>query len=93
MISLAVRGVSESQCTVIEEDPPDLVVTWENGAQWGVEVTRTYQQVESLGGGKPVSSAQTAATQRNFAEQLGERPKTYVSAATPSTWRGRILRA
>ena len=72
---LTMRGVSESQCTVIEDDPPDLVVTWENGAQWGVEVTRTYQQVESLGGGKPVSSAQTAATLRNFAEQLGEKTK------------------
>ena len=72
---LTMRAVSEFQCTVIEDDPPDLVVTWENGAQWGVEVTRTYQQVESLGGGKPVSSAQTAATLRNFAEQLGEKTK------------------
>ena len=72
---LTMRAVSEFQCTVIEDDPPDLVVTWENGARWGVEVTRTYPQVESLGGGKPVSSAQTAATLRNFAEQLREKTK------------------
>ena len=72
---LTMRAVSEFQCTVIEDDPPDLVVTWENGARWGVEVTRTYQQVESLGGEKPVSSAQTAATLRNFAEQLREKTK------------------
>ena len=38
-------------CAVNEDDPPDLVVTWENGEKWGVEVTRTYQQVPSFDGG------------------------------------------
>ena len=28
---LAMRGVSEFQCKVNEADPPDLVVTWDNG--------------------------------------------------------------
>ena len=66
-------GASGFQCKVNEADPPDLVVTWENGAQWGVEVTRTYQQVASFDGGEPVSSEQIAATLRNFAEQLGKK--------------------
>ena len=47
---LTMRGVSEFQCTVIEDDPPDLVVTWENGTQWGVEVTRTYQRCRGNAG-------------------------------------------
>ena len=72
---LTMRGIGGFQCAVNVKEPPDLVVKWDNGAQWGVEVTRTYQQVESLGGGEPVSSAQTAAALRNFAKQLGEKTK------------------
>ena len=32
----------EFRCEVNGNDPPDLVVTWEGGVQWGVEVTRVY---------------------------------------------------
>ena len=70
---LAMRGVSESQCKVNEADPPDLVVTQDNGAQWGVEVTRTYQQVEPFDGENLVSSEQIAAFLFGFAKQLGEK--------------------
>ena len=66
-------GASGFQCKVNEADPPDIVVTWENGAQWGVEVIRTYQQVASFEGGEPVSSENIAAPLRNFGEQLGEK--------------------
>ena len=40
---LTMRGIAGFQCAVNVKDPPDLVVNWDNGAQWGVEVTRTYQ--------------------------------------------------
>ena len=70
---LTMRGVSEFQCTVIEDDPPDLVVTWKNGAQWGVEVTRTYQRVASFDGEKSVSSEGIVAPLLNFAKRLGEK--------------------
>ena len=56
-----------------EDDPPDLVVTWENGEKWGVEVTRTYQQVPSFKGEEPVSSETITATLRKFAEKFGEK--------------------
>ncbi len=42
---LAGHGQSRFRCTVNLCDPPDLVVTWDDGSQWGVEVTRTYLQV------------------------------------------------
>ena len=72
---LAKRGVSRFQCTVNVADPPDLVVTWCNGVQWGVEVTRTYQQVTSFDGKKQVSSEQIGAPLRNFAKELGGKTK------------------
>ena len=70
---LTMSGVSEVRCAEI--DPPDLVVTWENSAQWGVEVTRTYHQVASFDGRKPVSSEQIGASLGNFAKQLGDKTK------------------
>ena len=39
------QGRSGFMCAVNPCDPPDLLVTWANGSQWGVEVTRTYLQV------------------------------------------------
>ena len=64
-----------AMCEMNADDPPDLVVTWENGVQWGVEVTRTYHQVASFDGKKLVSSEQIGAPLRNFAERLGEKTK------------------
>ena len=72
---LAECGVSRFQCTVNVADPPDLVVTWDNDIQWGVEVTRTYQQVTSFDGKQQVSSEQIGADLRNFAERLRENTK------------------
>ena len=42
---LAGQGRSGFTCTVNLCDPPDLLVTWNDRSQWGVEVTRTYLQV------------------------------------------------
>lgn len=42
---LAEQGRSGFTCTVNLGDPPDLLVEWDDGSQWGVEVTRTYLQV------------------------------------------------
>ena len=39
------HGQSRFTCTVNLCDPPDLLVTWDDGSQWGVEVIRTYLQV------------------------------------------------
>ena len=67
------RGESIRFAAVNADDPPDLVVTWENGDKWGVEVTRTYQQVAPFVEGEPVSSEGIIAPLRIFAEQLGEK--------------------
>ena len=67
------RGESIRCAAVNADDPPDLVVTWENGDKWGVEVTRTYQQVAPFVEGEPVSSEGIIAPLRIFAEQLGEK--------------------
>lgn len=72
---LTSRGASEFQCDKNLNDPPDLVVTWESGERWGVEVTRAYQQVEQIGKANAVSSVssqQESAFLRAFAEKLGE---------------------
>ena len=72
---LAMSGISGFQCAVAAEDPPDLLVNWNDGAQWGVEITRTYHQVASFDRKNLVSSEQIGAPLRNFAEQLGEKTK------------------
>ena len=72
---LTMSGRSGFQCAVHAEDPPDLVVNWNDGAQWGVEVTRTYHQVASFDGKKLVSSEQRGVPLWDFAEQLGEKTK------------------
>ena len=35
------QGELEFMCEVNTKDPPDLVIIWNDGTQWGVEVTRT----------------------------------------------------
>lgn len=42
---LAGSGRSGFTCIVNPCDPPDLLVAWDDGSQWGVEVTRTYLRV------------------------------------------------
>ena len=73
------RAVTKFKCEVSENDPPDLVVTWNTGVRWGVEVTRAYQQVEPIGNNfdkkakmPSVSSEGVAAALRAFARKLEE---------------------
>ena len=44
---LANQGKSGFRYKVNSNDPPDLLVTWDDGSQWGVEVRRTYEEVAS----------------------------------------------
>ncbi len=67
---LADHVVLNFQCMGKANDPPDLIVEWENGERWGVEVTRTYQQVRSIKGSKVVSSETVHLPLENFAECL-----------------------
>ena len=69
---LTKHGGSGFQCKENADDPPDLVVKWANGDQWGVEVTRTYQQVEPFDESNFVSSEQVGAQLRAFAKQIEE---------------------
>ena len=85
---LAKCGVSGFQCTVNVADPPDLLVAWDNGVQWGVEVTRTYQQVKSYDGKKQVSSEQIGAALRSFAKELGEETKDIRKRSYTYAWMG-----
>ncbi len=59
------------QCKVNANDPPDIIVTWESGDQWGVEVTQTHQLVASIDRTRVVSSAGVEAVLRRFAQELG----------------------
>ena len=72
---LAKQAQSAFDCKVNQQDPPDLIVTWANGLQWGVEVIRAYHQVPGIIKGKPVSSAQNMALLRCFAKDLKESTK------------------
>jgi hypothetical protein len=69
------EGKSGFHCEVNENDPPDIVITWQRGKRWGVEVTRTYQQVEQIGTLKTVSSEDVSARLQRFADELGEELK------------------
>ena len=42
---LKAHSYSEFVCELSECDPPDLIVKFSKDARWGVEVTRTYQQI------------------------------------------------
>ena len=72
---LSLQGKSEFRCDVNSADPPDLLVAWEDGSLWGVEVTRTYQQVASCGRTGEISSAQITEPLFRFGEKLGEETK------------------
>ena len=45
---LTKQALSAFHCKVNQQDPPDLIVTWPNGLQWGVEVIRVYHQVPGI---------------------------------------------
>src|ERR671919_1840710 len=60
------------QCKINANDPPDLIVSWEHGERWGVEVTRAYQQVDQIGNAETVSSEDVGAFLRAFGNTLGE---------------------
>ena len=66
---LSSEGKSGFSCDVNPHDPPDLLVTWDDGSRWGVEVTRTYQQVANQDRTSTISAA--AITERLWA--FGER--------------------
>ena len=80
---LAARGQSGFTCARNPCDPPDLLVAWDNGHYWGVEVTRTYLQV-------PGSAAAGNSTRRCIADhstpptrpflETSRSPKTIASA-------------
>ena len=66
------QGKLGFECNVNENDPPDLIVTWSDGVQWGVEVTRSYLQVARPGSNKSIASATITESLRRFGEDLGE---------------------
>jgi hypothetical protein len=68
----AARGEKRFQCKHNPNDPPDLIIIWEDGARWGVEVTRAYQQVNQIGNTSIVSSEYTTATLLDFANKIGD---------------------
>ena len=68
---LSEHGDSEYRCEVKANDPPDLIVIWENGDKWGVEVTQTHQHVASIDGSRIVSSEHVLVLLRRFAQELG----------------------
>ena len=62
-------------CRLNTDDPPDLIVTWDDRTKWGVEVTQTHLQVEGFQQGGIVSSASVSEPLLSFGEELGERMK------------------
>ena len=72
---LSLQGRSGFRCEVNSNDPPDLLVAWADGSKWGVEVTRTYQQVAACGRTDEISSAQVTELLFRFGEELGEATK------------------
>ena len=69
---LSLYGKSGFSCDVNSNDPPDLLIAWDDGSVWGVEVTRTYQQVASCGRADEISSAQITEWLLCFGEKLGK---------------------
>ena len=70
---LTEQGFSNFRFAPNRPDHPDLVVEWKDGARWGVEVTRTHQQVPLIGKPAPGSSDDVAAYLEKFAKELGNR--------------------
>ena len=69
------EGMSGCLCTINGNEPPDLIVTWKDGVEWGVEVTRTYQQVPSRGRANTSSSAGLTEPLFRLGQELGEATK------------------
>jgi hypothetical protein len=72
---LSESGRTGFHCRRNSKDPPDLVVAWENGSCWGVEVTRLYQYVQQITANlsaEPVSSEEVRSSLNRFGKQLGE---------------------
>jgi hypothetical protein len=69
---LTTQGESGCQCEINKNEPPDLIITWDCGERWGVEVTHAYQQVEQIGKPGTVSSESIFAFLQKFAEELEE---------------------
>lgn len=67
---LAAHGMPECPCEINENDPPDLIVTRENGERWGIEVTRTYHQVPLIGQSEIGSQQSVSAALWKFASKL-----------------------
>ena len=87
------------RCMVNANDPPDLIIKWEKGERWGVEVTRTYQQVSSIDESRVVSSETIYSYFSNFSEHLkktfiGQCERGYVlyleGPAPFSSWKPRV---
>ena len=72
---LTKEGKSGFRCEMNSNEPPDLLVTWNDGVQWGVEVTRTYLQVPSVNRARTSSSAGVSEPLLHFGEELGEATK------------------
>ena len=82
------QGESEFKCEVNTNDPPDLVITWNDGTQWGVEVTRTYQKVANGRNTRLIASAGMTEPLWRFVEELEEatrsaRTRNYVLSVGP----------
>ena len=82
------QGESDFKCEVNTKDPPDLVITWEDGTKWGVEVTRTYQQFAKGGNTGRIASAGITESLWRFVEELeeatrDERTRNYVLSVGP----------
>ncbi len=70
MDHLTTRGDAGFQCNCNANDPPDLIITWKNDRQWGVEVARVYQQVDQIGRAEIVSSESVNVFLRAFGNEL-----------------------
>ena len=72
---LTEQGRSGFGCRLNPNDPPDILVAWDDCSQWGVEVSRTYQQVARDGGNDVISSADITEPLRRFGQKLGAETK------------------
>lgn len=84
---LAGQGLSGSTCAVNPDkaNPPDLLVTLDDGSQWGVEVTRTYLQVADPRGfaGQPRATGISKSPARRPVAS-GETPRARVTVSSES---------
>lgn len=88
---LTQQGESGFECKVSCDDPPDLIVEWDSGDRWGVEVTRAYQQVVLNDCENPVSTDALYARLSRFADKLEKqtrhiRKRSYYLGLGPGTY-------